>query len=159
MNAARVAVQGASLKECTRIIEHMRANSGIFFVVNTLEYLRRGGRIGGAAAFLGTALNLKPILEVRNGRVEAVERVRTWSKAVDRVLDLFVEKIGDQRPIQLASLHANAPEGAQSLLERLKERFQPEDIRETILAEISPVLGAHTGPGCLGLVFVKGASG
>jgi DegV family protein with EDD domain len=70
--------------------EQARQNTGIYFMVDTLEFLHRGGRIGGAAAFLGTVLNLKPILELRSGRIEAVERVRTAAKARDRMVELFM---------------------------------------------------------------------
>ncbi len=154
--AARAAAQGASLQECRAVAEKGCANSGVLFAVSTLEFLRRGGRIGGAAAFLGTTLNLKPILEVRAGRIEAVERVRTMGRAIDRLLDLFVERVGDRRPVQIAALHANAPEEARLLLERAVQRYNVSEINETVLAEISPVLGAHTGPGTIGLAFTAG---
>ncbi len=152
----RAAVQGASLQECRAIVEKGIASSGVLFAVSTLEYLRRGGRIGGAAAFLGTALNLKPILELRDGRVEAIERVRTMSKALDRLLDLFVERVGDRRPLHLAGLHAAAPEEARLLLERARQRFSPDEVTETVFSEISPVLGVHAGPGTVGLAFMAG---
>lgn len=156
LQAARAAAQGASLQDCRSIAEKGSANSGVLFAVSTLEFLRRGGRIGGAAAFLGTALNLKPILEVRDGRIEAVERVRTMGKAIDRLLDLFVERIGDRRPVQIASLHANAPEEARTLLDRAMQRYNVSEINETVLTEISPVLGTHTGPGTIGLAYMAG---
>jgi DegV family protein with EDD domain len=124
--------------------------------VATLEYLRRGGRIGGAQAFLGTALNLKPILELRNGRVEAIERVRTMGKTIDRLIDLFEERVGGRRPVHIGVLHAKAPEEARLLLERTRERFSSSDISEAVLAEVSPVVGAHAGPGTLGLAFMIG---
>lgn len=154
--AARAAAQGATLQECRAIADKNLANSGVFFAVSTLEFLRRGGRIGGAAAFLGTTLNLKPILELRDGRIEAIERVRTMSKTIDRLLDLFVEKIGDRRPVKIAGLHANAPEEARQLVDRALQRFNVSEINETLSTEISPVLGTHTGPGTLGLAFMIG---
>jgi len=154
--AARAAVHGATLQECRALAEKANENSGLFFAVSTLEYLRRGGRIGGAAAFLGTALNLKPILELRDGRIEAVERVRTMSKAIDRLLDLFIESIGPRRPVYIAGLHANAPEEARLLLERARQRFSVSEISEALLAEVSPVLGTHAGPGTIGLAFMTG---
>lgn len=155
--AAKAAVAGASLAECKAIAERGFKHSGVLFAVGTLEYLRRGGRIGGAAAFLGTALNLKPILELREGKIEAVERVRTMNKAIDRLLDLFEERIGARRPIHFAALHANAPEEARKLLERARQRFDPSDIADAVLAEVSPVIGTHTGPGCMGLTFHAGS--
>lgn len=156
MDAVRAAAQGATLSECKMLAEKGCQNSGILFVVSTLEYLRRGGRIGGAAAFLGTALNLKPILELVDGKIEAIERVRTMSKAIDRLLDLFEERIGNRTPIHIAALHANAPDEATLLLERAKLRYAGSDLRDAVLSEIGPVLGAHTGPGCLGLAFMVG---
>ena len=156
MAVARAAVQGASLQECEALAEQARSKIGVLFVVSTLEYLRRGGRIGGAQAFLGTALNLKPILELRNGKIEPVERVRTMNKAIDRLIDLFEERIGDRRPIRIASLHAAAPEEARLLLERTRQRFSEDEVVETVLSEISPVLGTHTGPGTIGLAYMAG---
>jgi DegV family protein with EDD domain len=154
--AARAAAHGATMQECRELAEKGCASSGVLFAVSTLEFLRRGGRIGGAAAFLGTTLNLKPILELADGRIEAIERVRTMGKAIDRLLDLFVAQIGDQRPVQIAGLHANAPEEARLLMERALQRFNVSEISETVLTEISPVLGAHTGPGTIGLAFMTG---
>jgi len=154
--ASRAAAQGATLSECKAVLEKGCENSGILFAVATLEFLRRGGRIGGAAAFLGTALNLKPILELRNGRIEAIERVRTMSKAIDRMLDLFEERIDGRHPVHIAALHAKAPEEARVLLERAQQRFSSTDISESVLTEVSPVIGAHTGPGCMALAYMAG---
>jgi len=154
--ALRAAQQGASLQECKNLAEQGVKNSGILFAVNTLEFLRRGGRIGGAQAFLGTALNLKPILEIRGGRIEAVERVRTMNKALDRLMDLFEERIAGRTPVHIACVHAQAEAEACLLLERVAQRFGPAVVMETLVAPVSPVLGTHTGPGCMGLAFMAG---
>jgi DegV family protein with EDD domain len=156
LTAMRAASQGATLEECSALVENARQNSGILFAVNTLEFLRRGGRIGGAAAFLGTALNLKPLLELRNGRIEAVERVRTMSKAIDRLMDLFEERIGKRTPLHIACVHAQAPDEASLLLDRAIQRFGNSVVTESLVAPVSPVLGTHTGPGCMGLAFLAG---
>jgi DegV family protein with EDD domain len=153
---ARAAAEGASIKECKELALQARDNSEIFFVVSTLEFLRRGGRIGGAAAFLGTALNLKPILTVKEGKVAAVEKVRTMSKALDRLTDMVEQRIGDRRPIRLASLHANAPTEASALLDRVRQRFGASDVSDAVLSEVSPVIGTHTGPGTVGIAFLAG---
>jgi DegV family protein with EDD domain len=153
---ARAAAEGASIKECKELALQARDNSEIFFVVSTLEFLRRGGRIGGAAAFLGTALNLKPILTVKEGKVAAVEKVRTMSKALDRLTDMVEQRIGDRRPIRLASLHANAPTEASALLDRVRQRFGTSDVSDAVLSEVSPVIGTHTGPGTVGIAFLAG---
>lgn len=157
MSAARLALQGATLEECASEAERAQSHSGVFFLVNTLEYLHRGGRIGGAAAFMGTVLNLKPILELREGRIEAAEKVRTQAKAIDRMLDLFEKAVGSRgAPIRIATLHADTPDEAATLLQRARERFGISDVSETIVGRISPVLGVHTGPGALGLTFMAG---
>jgi fatty acid-binding protein DegV len=101
-------------------------------------------------------LNMKPILELRNGKIEAVERVRTMGKAVDRLIDLAENRIAKRTPVSLATLHANSYENAQLLLDRARERFHVSDVSETILTEVSPVIGTHTGPGALGLCFMAG---
>jgi len=153
LTAARAAQEGAKLKECQALAEKAKENTGVLFVVDTLEFLHRGGRIGGAQKFLGTALNLKPILELRDGRVESVDKVRTKSKAYERVLDLLTEQIGGRSPVHLATLHANAESDARSLLGAAVTRLQPV---ETIFAGVSPVIGTHAGPGTVGLAYMAG---
>jgi DegV family protein with EDD domain len=153
LSVARAAAEGATLAECKALAEEARKHTGVVFAVDTLEFLHRGGRIGGGSRFLGTALNIKPILEVVNGRVEAVERVRTRQKSLDRLLDLVQERIADRKPVRLATLHAQAPEEAQKLLEMGGKRF---DAVESIFSEVSPVVGTHAGPGTVGLAFMAG---
>ncbi len=148
--AARAAQSGASLKECLAVVEKTRENSGIFFAVDTLEFLHRGGRIGSAARFFGSALNLKPILTLKDGKVEGMERIRTKSKAHDRVIELVLEKVKGKSNIRLATLHTNAPEEARNLLDRAAAQANPV---ETIFTEVSPVIGTHTGPGTVGLAY------
>lgn len=147
--AARKAKEGAALAECRQAAEHVAANNQILFLVDTLEFLHRGGRIGGAARFIGTALGLKPLLEVREGRVEAVERVRTQRKAFERVLELMATHLNGKNNIRIATLNAKSPELAAELMKRATEQFQPI---ETVATEVSPVLGTHVGPGTIGLV-------
>jgi DegV family protein with EDD domain len=118
-----------------------------------LEFLRRGGRIGGAQALLGSALNIKPILELRDGRIESVEKVRTKSKAMDRMTDLVAEKVSSRTPIRLATLHANAESEARTTLNTASLRLQPI---ESIFASVSPVIGTHAGPGTIGLAYMAG---
>jgi len=122
-------------------------------VVDTLEFLHRGGRIGRAQRFLGSALNLKPILEVADGEFIPLERVRTRRKAFDRLLELLEEYIGGRSPVHLAVLHANALDNAQELHEQAAARVNPV---ETLIAEVSPAVGAHLGPGTVGFAFMAG---
>jgi DegV family protein with EDD domain len=149
--AARAMETGASLKECASIAETAHERTGLFFAVDTLEFLHRGGRIGGAQRFIGSALNLKPILALKDGRVEGVERIRTKSKAHDRILELVSEQVKGKSNIRVASLHANAAEDAKALLDRAKQELNPV---ETIFTEVSPVVGSHAGPGTIGLAFM-----
>jgi DegV family protein with EDD domain len=153
LTVARAADQGASLAECKALAEEARNHTGVVFAVETLEFLHRGGRIGTASRFLGTALNIKPILEVTGGRVEAVERVRTRQKSLERLLELTEERIAHRQPVRLATLHAQSPQDAKTLLEMGKQRFE---VVEHIFSEVSPVVGTHTGPGTVGLAFMAG---
>lgn len=155
LSAAHMAASGGTLAECMAVAEKARENTGVFFVVNTLEFLHRGGRIGGAQAFMGTMLNLKPLLELRDGRIEAVERVRTQSKAIDRLLDLVEAKIANQTgPIRLCAVHANAPKECEALLEKAVKRFPTSLVADAVISTVSPVLGTHAGPGALGLAYM-----
>ncbi len=151
--AARAAAKGASLAECKAVAEEARDHTGVIFAVDTLEFLHRGGRIGGGARLLGTALNLKPILELREGHVEAVERIRTRRKSISRLIELVEQRIAGRKPVSLATLHANAPEDAQLLLDLASEKIEAE---ESIFTEVSPVVGNHAGPGTVGLAFIAG---
>lgn len=148
--AARALEKGATMQECIEIVEKTRANSGVFFAVDTLEFLHRGGRIGGAQRFIGSALNLKPILTIKDGKVEGIERIRTKSKAHDRLLELAAERLAGKQNIRLATVHANAREDAEALLTRATQQFSPV---ETVCSDLSPVIGTHTGPGTVGLVY------
>lgn len=153
VQAARAAQQGANLMECKKAAEEARKNSSVYFVVDTLEFLHRGGRIGGAQAFLGTALNIKPLLELRDGRIEPVEKIRTKSKAIERMIELTAERVAGRAPVRLAAIHANAEAEAQAMLAAASARIGPV---ETFFASVSPVIGVHTGPGVVGLAFMAG---
>lgn len=151
---ARAADDGASLSDCKALAEQARKQSHIYITVETLEFLHRGGRIGGAQRFLGTALNIKPILDIRDGRLDAIERVRTRGKALAHLIDLVEADIkGKQPPLRLACMHANAEAEARSVLEQARDRL---GAIETILGDVSPVIGAHAGPGTIGLAYMYG---
>ena len=153
LQVAKAAGEGASLADCKSLAEKARQHTGILFAVDTLEFLHRGGRIGGGARFIGTALNLKPILEVKDGAIEAVERVRTRKKSLNRLVELVEERVGGMQPIRLATLHANAAEEARELLNDASTRLAAE---ESVFSEVSPAVGAHTGPGTIGLAYMAG---
>ncbi len=151
LTAARAAADGASLAECKALAENARARTGVYFVVDTLEFLHRGGRIGGAQRLLGTALNLKPILAVQDGKVESIERIRTKRKAMERLAEIIAEQCKGKGSVQLATLHANSPEDAKELLNNATNLI---NVTEKLFTEVSPVVGAHTGPGTVGLAYI-----
>lgn len=128
------------------------SRTDVLFYVDTLEHLRRGGRIGAAAALVGTALAVKPLLHVADGQIAALEKVRTASKALARLEDLAVERAGD-RQVDLAVHHLAAPDRAAALADRLRARL-PE-ITSLHVSEVGAVVGAHVGPGLLGVVVAR----
>ena len=150
---ARAIEAGASLQDAIALAERSHEYTGVFFAVDTLEFLHRGGRIGGAQRFVGTMLNMKPILAIQDGRVEGIERIRTKNKAQERVLELTIEKVNKRTPVRLATLHANAAEDARALLTRAEQALNPV---ESIFTEVSPTVGTHAGPGTVGLAFMAG---
>ncbi len=152
LEAARAAAGGATLEECKQIAEETKDRVGVVFAVDTLEFLHKGGRIGGATRFLGTALKLKPILEVTDGRVEAIERVRTSKKAHHRLVELLQERTQEYEAIQVASLHANVIEDAEALLADAQKHVN--NITKTVFSQVSPVVGTHAGPGTVGLAYL-----
>ncbi|MGE9809059.1 MULTISPECIES: DegV family protein [unclassified Janibacter] len=154
LDAAAAAQRGASLEEVARMTrEDCAASSGIFYV-DTLEYLRRGGRIGAASAFLGSALAIKPILSLQDGQISPLEKVRTTGRALARLEELAVEAAAalpawSDRP-QIAVHHLGSPEKAAQLVDRLAARVP--DAGEILLLELGAVVGAHVGPGTLAVV-------
>ena len=143
VNAAE---SGSQVDEVLGLAERIVQDERIFFVVDTLKYLHMGGRIGGASAFLGSALDLKPILTLtEEGKIDALEKVRTKKKAVKRLIELAVEKAGG-KPAHVAVIHAEARTEAESLKTDLEAQINCLDCEIYI---ISPVIGTHTGPGAL----------
>jgi DegV family protein with EDD domain len=129
-----------------RIIE----NISIFFMVDTMEYLYKGGRIGGASRFLGGALDIKPILYLTpEGKINALEKVRTKKKAVQRLIDLAVEKAA-RKQARVGIIHAQARADAEAIAQTLAGRM---DCAELEIYELSPVIGTHVGPGTLGIAI------
>ena len=132
-----------------KMVEAMRPKVTVLLLVDTLENLAKGGRIGGAQAFLGGLLNIKPILQVKEGRVEPMERVRTRRKAMERLVEIAAEATKGKR-CQIAVGHAQAPEDAATLSKLIHEKM---DVAEEFNSELGPVLATHTGPGVLGFVY------
>ncbi len=145
--AADAVRSGATAQEAAEAARHRAAATTSLFYVDTLEYLRRGGRMGAAAALIGSALAVKPILKVVEGRVGSFEKVRTSGKALQRLEELAVEAAGASA-VDVAVAHLAAGERGQQLADRLAERLADQlEGREVSLGEIGAVLGAHVGPG------------
>jgi DegV family protein with EDD domain len=153
LNAARASEKGANLRECKSIVEKALQNVGIFLMVDTLEYLHRGGRIGRAQSFLGNILKLKPILEVADGEFVGLEQIRTRQKALDRLTEILVERVGKRKPVHLGILHANAESTVKLLNEKVSKILRPS---ETLVTDVSPAVGVHLGPGTVGFAFMAG---
>lgn len=147
--AARAAAAGKSLDEVVAATE-VRNRMNVLFAVDTLEYLHRGGRIGGAKRFLGTALSIKPLLHIEDGRVEALAQVRTKRKAVAQMLDIAEERLGGKPMAEVCVLDVDAPEEGDALAEQVRERFGIAPVHRTT---VSPVIGTHAGPGTVGICF------
>ncbi|MBK3534550.1 DegV family EDD domain-containing protein, partial [Streptomyces sp. MBT72] len=148
--AAEAAEAGGGLDEAVSAAEKRAAGTSAYFYVDTLDYLRRGGRIGTAQALLGSALAVKPILELDGGRIEMLEKVRTASKAIARLEEIVAERAGTA-PVDIAVHHLAAQERADRLAERLRERVP--GLVDLHVSEVGAVIGAHTGPGLLGAVI------
>ncbi|MDX2922214.1 MULTISPECIES: DegV family protein [Streptomyces] len=148
--AAEAAEAGGGLDEAVSAAEKRAAGTSAYFYVDTLDYLRRGGRIGTAQALLGSALAVKPILELDGGRIEMLEKVRTASKAIARLEEIVAERAGSA-PVDIAVHHLAAQERADRLAERLRERVP--GLVDLHVSEVGAVIGAHTGPGLLGAVI------
>ena len=148
--AARTAATGGSVVEVAAAARDVAAASLSLFYVDTLEYLRRGGRLSAARALLGSALAVKPILHVAEGRIELLEKVRTSSRARARLADLAVETAGD-RPVDLAVQHLAAASRAGELADQLSARIPAAG--EVIVREVGAAVGAHVGPGMVAVVI------
>lgn len=144
--AARAAAEGADLDTVTQAAAAAVSRNHGFIVVHRLDNLRRSGRIGGAAAWLGTALSLKPLLRIDDGKLVLAQRVRTASKAVTAMIDRGCEVVGD-RPAALAVHHVANPDGADAVVAALAERLPA--CEPAIVTDLGPVLALHVGAGAL----------
>jgi DegV family protein with EDD domain len=150
MAAARVAAAGASLAEVADAARSILAKGHLYFVLGTLEYLHRGGRIGSVSKLLGSALDLKPILSFEDGVIKAIAKVRTRRKALERVYDLIADSVWQGCRLHVSVINVAAPQEAAAFRDALVERFHPVEVIET---ETSPAIGAHAGPGTVGVAF------
>jgi len=147
--AADAAVAGADVRAVVETVTQTLGRTQAIFYVDTLEYLRRGGRIGAARALVGSALAVKPLLCLRDGRIEPLERVRTASRAIARLEELVVAMAADE-PVSIAVHHLDASIRAAQVVEALETRLPKAG--DIITTEVGAVVGAHTGPGMLAIV-------
>ncbi len=145
----RSAAEAGSLEEAVRRAEERVPRQRILALLDTLRYLEMGGRIGRARALLGTVLDVKPILGVQEGRVHPLDRVRTRTKAIPRLVDLLRRDLPVER---LAVMHAQAPENAERIRAQLEAELPGVEVE---LGEIGAVLGTHVGPGAVGMAYVR----
>jgi DegV family protein with EDD domain len=149
--AVRVIESGGDADSVVAGIAAVGSTDKVLFTVETLEFLRRGGRIGGARALLGSVLDIKPILEIRDGVIEAVGRVRTYPRAIDRVVEECRRAADAWGGAELVVAHADRPQIAVELVERMR----PLVSGEPALTVVGPVVGCHSGPGAIGVGFHK----
>lgn len=145
------------LDAATSHVRDLCKRSATVFYVDSLEYLKRGGRIGGAAALLGSALRIKPILQVDDGRVEPLEKARTTTRALARLVSIAEERAASRDSVRIAVAHVAAGERASSVMDELDLRLGGRGIpNEIVAAPMSAVIAAHIGPGALSVSIVDG---
>lgn len=150
VRAVDAVAEGQSHDDVVALIERLSPRTRVFFVVDTLEYLQKGGRIGAASAFLGSLLSLKPILAIREGVVQPVERVRTKSRALDHLVKIVAQEVPPGNALRAAVLHFRALADATNLAESLQKTYRCQDI---FIGEVGPVIATHAGPGAVGVAY------
>ncbi|MBI2846144.1 MAG: DegV family protein [Chloroflexi bacterium] len=149
VEAAQMAGEGKSMAEIIRRLEEIRSRIHIFLTVENLEYAKRSGRVGALGAALASFLNVKPIIVLEDGVLEAKERVRTWRKAVDRMVEMMGEAVGSSAPVNLAVIHAEAHDEAQKLAEDSRKLFNAQTF---FVSDLATSIAVQLGPGTVGLV-------
>jgi DegV family protein with EDD domain len=150
LTAAEMAQAGSSMQDIVDHLEQLKQEIGVFFTVDTLEYLHKGGRIGTASAMLGTLLKVKPILTIRDGIVQPVDKVRSRAKALQRIVDELAQRASANQPGQIIVMHALVPEEAEVLKTELQKRLNCSRI---MFAQLGSIVGTHAGPGVIGGVI------
>lgn len=148
LEAARAAGEGKSKDEILGIVRHMISGAMLYFIVDTLEYLARGGRIGKAQALLGNILNIKPILYLKDGIVHPLEKIRGRAKAIERLSQIIEEKAGKRR-VKCSLVHGLDPEGMKQLYQKIVPLLHCD---EPVCSTLGAVIGTHTGPAVLGII-------
>jgi DegV family protein with EDD domain len=149
MSAVEARDKGAPPDEIRWVIELAARRQHLLFTIESLDYLHRGGRIGNARLLLGSALNIKPLLELKDGVVSSVDNVRTRKRAIEHMITTALDRACGHPIARLAIIHGDAEEEARDLLEKAVEKLRP---RQTFFSHVTAVLGVHTGPGALGVI-------
>lgn len=157
LTAAEMAKNGKTVDEIIKAITFIKENNHIYFAVDTLTYLVKNGRLSNAQGFLGSMLKIKPLLHIsKEGKVESIEKIRTFKKAVDRVIEMFLEET-ENKSIDPFICHANNPSMVSYIEARIREK-RPE-IKQIFSMPLTPAVGAHAGPKAIGLgYYVKESS-
>ena len=153
LNAAHAVDAGAGLADAADVARRSAADSQVLFYVDTLEFLRRGGRIGKASAWLGSALRVKPLLHVVDGEVAPLEKARTANRALGRLAELAVAA-ADGRDVRVAVQHLQAPQRAQEMADRLRAQLHTD----VVVCEVGAVMGVHVGPGLVAVAVAPAGS-
>lgn len=150
IEAARAALEGKSMPDILNIVTNLIPIAKMVQTADTLKYLYMGGRIGKAKHLIGSLLNIKPLISMENGTIVAVGQVRSRRRAYDRMCEYIENRVASSGKIKIAYVHAAALEEAEKIKSIIENRF---DCVESIIAELSPALGVHTGPGTAGICF------
>jgi DegV family protein with EDD domain len=151
--AARATREGKDLDEVLTVLDRVKQTTGIVFAAPHIKYLLRGGRINHIQYFFASVLNLIPIMEIKNGPIKPVERVRRSKNIIPRLLELAANRLENEKPLRMAVVHVDAEAKAWELAKAVRERFSPDEL---ITTEITPVLGIHAGPDAIGLAYSTG---
>lgn len=150
MAAARHAAKGHDYKEVAEYVRGLVPRMRVVFVVDTLEYLHKGGRIGGAKRLVGSMLSIKPVLHLDEGKIEPLASIRTKKKAVQHMIGVILEAMKDKKHVHAGVIHASAIEEARAIADQIRAGA---NVEELIINELTPVIGANVGPGVVGMGY------
>lgn len=148
--AARYAAEGHELAEVAAYVRDLVPRLRVLFVVDTLEYLHKGGRIGGAKRLVGSLLSMKPVLHLEDGKIEPLASIRTKNKAIQHMLDVVLGEMKEKKNVHAGVIHAHAPADAAYIAEQVRAGANP---KELLVNELTPVIGANVGPGVVGMGY------
>jgi DegV family protein with EDD domain len=151
VRAAAVAVgEGGTVQDAVLAVQALEGRLGLFFLLETLDNLRKGGRISAGAALVGGLLHVKPILQMQQGRIGLVARARSMQSGVRRLVGMVASQLPGSAPVHVGLLHARAPARMAELEREVRQRLQ---VVEVLQAEVGPAIGVHVGEGAVGLAF------